>query len=66
MDASKAGKPVDEYVRESIVDPDAYVVPGYQKGVMPGTFGDSLSKEEIDALVAYLSGAPRDRDACDA
>ena len=53
--AEKAGKPLDEYVRESIVDPDAVVAEGYQPGVMPKTFGDSLSDEEIDALVTYLT-----------
>jgi cytochrome c oxidase subunit 2 len=56
-DAKKAGKPLDEYVHESIVDPNAYVVPGYHAGVMPGTFGQSLSGPQIDALVAYLTGA---------
>ena len=33
--------------------PDAYVEPGYQKGVMPGTFA-SLPAAQIDALVKYL------------
>jgi cytochrome c oxidase subunit II len=56
-DATKAGKPLDAYVHESIVDPNAYVVPGYHAGVMPGTFGQSLSSPQIDALVAYLTGA---------
>jgi cytochrome c oxidase subunit II len=55
--AQKAGKPLDEFVHESIVDPNAYVAPGYQPGVMPQNFGQSLSKKEIDALVAYLTGA---------
>jgi cytochrome c oxidase subunit II len=54
--AEQAGKPLDEFVRESIVDPDAVVAEGYQPGVMPKTFGDSLSDEEIDALVTYLTG----------
>jgi cytochrome c oxidase subunit II len=54
-DAQKAGKPVDEFVRESIVDPNAVVASGYQPNVMPGSFGQSLSKEEIDALVSYLT-----------
>jgi cytochrome c oxidase subunit 2 len=53
--AQKAGKPVDEFTRESIVEPDAYVAPGYSKGVMPATFGDSLSDTELDALVQYLT-----------
>ena len=56
-DAKKAGKPVEEFVRQSVVDPGAYVAPGFQDGLMPTTFGDSLSKEEIDALVSYLSGS---------
>jgi cytochrome c oxidase subunit 2 len=54
--AEQAGKPLDEFVRESIVEPDAVVAEGYQPGVMPKTFGDSLSDEEIDALVTYLTG----------
>jgi cytochrome c oxidase subunit II len=55
--AQKAGKPLDEYVRESITEPNAYVVPGYQPDVMPQTFGQSLSPQEIDALVQYLTQA---------
>jgi cytochrome c oxidase subunit 2 len=53
-DAEKAGKPLADYVHESIADPGAYVVPGYQDGVMPSF--DSLSDEQIDALVQYLTG----------
>ena len=53
-DAETAGVPLDEYIRQSIVDPNAVVVEGYQAGVMPTTFGDTLSPEELDALVAYL------------
>jgi cytochrome c oxidase subunit 2 len=52
-DAQKAGKPVDEYVRQSIVDPNAYVVPGYPKNVMPPF--SQLPKNELDALVQYLT-----------
>jgi cytochrome c oxidase subunit II len=55
-DAKKYGKgrsPKD-YVRESIVDPNAFVVPGFPRGTMPQTFGKDLSPQEIDALVKYL------------
>jgi len=55
-DAEKAGKPLPDYIRESIVQPEAYVVPGYRAGVMPTTFGKTLKPEELDALVTYLSG----------
>jgi cytochrome c oxidase subunit II len=52
--ARRAGKPLEEFIRESIVDPDAYIEPGYSKGVMPGTFS-ALPSEQIDALVKYLT-----------
>jgi cytochrome c oxidase subunit 2 len=55
-DAEKAGKPVADYIRESIVDPGAYVVPGYKDGVMPTTFRETLKPDALDALVSYLSG----------
>jgi cytochrome c oxidase subunit 2 len=48
------GRPLDEFLRESIEDPSAVVADGYQDGVMPQTFGTSLTKEQLDALVQYL------------
>jgi len=54
-DAEKAGVPLEEYVKESIVDPNAYIVPGYQQGVMPGTYKDTLSPQVVQALVQYLT-----------
>jgi len=48
------GRPLEDFVRESIVDPNANIVQGYQPNVMPGTFESSLSDEQLDALVQYL------------
>jgi nitric oxide reductase subunit C len=48
------------YIRESIVDPNAYVVPGaaYRQpngqSVMPKDFAHTLSPADIDDLVAFL------------
>ncbi len=42
------------FIATSIVDPSAYVESGYSAGVMPATFGSSLSKLQIQALVSYL------------
>lgn len=53
-DAKTAGQALDAYVRESIVKPNAYVVPGFQPNVMTQTFGQTLSATQLDALVAYL------------
>lgn len=47
------------YLRESIMDPNAYIVPGqgYNAGgqsLMPKTYAQALKPEQIDALVNYL------------
>ena len=42
-----------EYLRESIIAPDAYVEGGFSPGVMPQNYKD-LSAQELDDLVAYL------------
>jgi len=53
-------KTAAEYIRESIVEPNAYIVPGaaYRTAdghsVMPKDFGATLSDAQIDDLVAYL------------
>jgi cytochrome c oxidase subunit 2 len=52
----KGGLSSEEYVRESIVDPPAFVVEGYDGDTMPGNFADQLTPEEIDTLVEYLLG----------
>lgn len=53
-------KDVEGYIRESVLEPSAHVVPGamYSAGgtsFMPNTYGKSLTKEQTDQLVAYLS-----------
>jgi cytochrome c oxidase subunit II len=53
-EAQRAGKPLDEFIRESIVNPNAYVEPGYPKGLMPGTFA-GLPQAQLDALVKFLA-----------
>ncbi len=45
----------EEFIRESIVDPNAVLAQGYQGDVMPNTYDKSLTDEQIDALVQYLS-----------
>jgi cytochrome c oxidase subunit 2 len=52
-DANRAGRPLETFVRESIVDPNAYVAKGYQPNIMPSTF-DSLPKAQLAALVQFI------------
>jgi cytochrome c551/c552 len=57
-DAQKAGMSLAAFVKQSIVDPNAYVPSGYSQGIMPTTFGSSLSATQLADLVAFLvSGA---------
>jgi mono/diheme cytochrome c family protein len=42
------------FVRESIVDPDAEVTEGFSPDLMPETYAEQLSEEELANLAAYL------------
>lgn len=48
------GQSAEVYLRNSIVNTNEYLVEGYAAGVMPATYGDLLSEEEVNNLVAYL------------
>jgi cbb3-type cytochrome c oxidase subunit III len=48
------GSPQD-YVRQSILDPNAVVAKGFQAGVMP-SFQGKLSDKQVQALIQYLLG----------
>jgi cytochrome c oxidase subunit 2 len=43
----------DAEIKQSIEDPDAKITAGFQGGLMP-RYGESLSEEQVDALVKYL------------
>ena len=57
--AAEAGNRTDatpeEYTTESILDPEAFTVPGFQSGVMPAYEG-RLDEKQVQALVKYLLG----------
>ena len=55
------GRQDQAYIRESILDPDKVVVPGYPAGVMKATltstgFYQKISVEGLERIVDYLSG----------
>jgi cytochrome c oxidase subunit 2 len=53
LDQSLAGKDA-AYINESIVEPDAVVAEGFAAGLMPKDYGQTLSADELEALVNYL------------
>lgn len=42
------------YLRESILEPDAFVREGFQPGVMYQKFGEVLTDQDVEDLVAFL------------
>lgn len=42
------------YLYESIVNPNGHVVDGYPGNIMPATFKDTMSPQELAEMVAYL------------
>ena len=40
--------------RESIIDPNKEIVPGYQANVMPVNYGTALTPAQLDAVVNYV------------
>jgi cytochrome c oxidase subunit 2 len=55
--AAELGLSPEEYVTQSILDPGAYVVPGFVDGLMPKDFEERLTQEQLDALVQFLLGS---------
>ncbi len=50
----REGLSADDYIRQSILDPNEFVVEGFQPNIMPQNFGEKLSEEELDILIQFL------------
>lgn len=53
-DPALEGYTFEQYIVESIIQTDAYIVPGHSANQMPAHFGQRLTLEELADLVAYL------------
>jgi mono/diheme cytochrome c family protein len=51
-----AGK-TRQYIRQSIVDPNASITSGYPPNTMPKDYGKKLSAEQLHALVDFLAAS---------
>ena len=49
-----AGMPAEEFLRESIVEPDAHLAEAFSPGIMYQNYGKDLTEQEINDLVAYM------------
>jgi mono/diheme cytochrome c family protein len=59
LDAKKNNMQLAAFIRESIVNPNAYISPGYPKSVMPQNFGSTLTKTQLAELVAFIAAHSR-------
>jgi cytochrome c2 len=50
----KPGVAAADYLHESIVKPNAYVVDGFNQNIMPPNMSELLTPQEVNDLVAYL------------
>lgn len=48
------GMDASTYIRNSILNPDAYIVEGFPEGIMLLDLKDQMSTEDLEAVVAYL------------
>lgn len=48
------GESPAQYIYQSIMEPNAHVVDGYPGNVMPQTFKDMMTPQELAEMVAYL------------
>ena len=48
------GLSAEDYLRQSILEPNAYLVEGYAEGVMYQNYGEELPEPMINDLVAYM------------
>lgn len=52
--ADAGSTPLPQFIKESIINPDAVIAKGFSAGIMPTTFGSSLSSTDINNLVALI------------
>lgn len=49
-----SGQSAEDYLQQSIQEPDVHITEGFSAGLMPAALADELSAQELSDLVAYL------------
>lgn len=55
------GQTAEEYIYNSIVNPNDYIVEGYVAGVMPQNFSELMTEDEINSIVAWMLDPDREQ-----
>jgi cytochrome c oxidase subunit 2 len=57
-DLDEALKDEDEqFIKESITEPNAEIADGFQPGIMPQSYGSQLTSQQLNDLVAFLKSS---------
>ena len=56
--AKAANQGLVAFTKQSIVDPNAYIAPGYKANIMPGNYGTTLTPKQLADLIAFLVKGP--------
>jgi mono/diheme cytochrome c family protein len=48
------GQPAIDYLRASILKPDEHLSGNFQEGIMPRTYPETLTDQDVDDLIAYM------------
>ncbi len=56
INGAPGGLSLQEYIRQSVIAPETYIVKGYEKGVMPDDFADRMRVSELEMIVNKLGG----------
>lgn len=48
------GLSAEDYLRQSIYEPNAYIVDGYSENIMPQNFSETMPEADLEALVTYM------------
>jgi coenzyme F420-reducing hydrogenase delta subunit/cytochrome c2 len=49
------GLSAEDYLRQSILTPDTYVVEGYSTGLMPANYAEILDEQQVKDVLAFLA-----------
>jgi cytochrome c2 len=53
-DSRVPGQSASDYLRQSILEPDAHIAFGFSANIMAASYKTQLSSQEVEDLVAYL------------
>ena len=49
------GMSASDYIRQSIVNPNAFVPQGFDPDMMPGDLGEKMTAKELEMIVKFLA-----------